>query len=109
VQVKEFEPQSTILQFIVLTTKLLNCGDLNFQNHFMKNIQKKFVASREARDQALGWGIWTNLICSFFSCNVLDFINCENLFRYPCKKVRPASDSISLVARKARGYLFLSY
>ena len=79
------------------------------KNLLLFRLALAILCSSKDRDQALGCGIWTNLICSFFSCNALDFINCENLFRYPCKKVRPASDSISLVARKARGYLFLSY
>jgi hypothetical protein len=30
----------------------------------MKKKAKKYVSSREARKQALGWNIWTNLIIS---------------------------------------------
>ena len=32
------------------------------QDCFAKNRQKLSVTLREARDQALGWGVWTNLI-----------------------------------------------
>ena len=75
VEVKGIEPQSTRWEFRVqLHYQVLMCNDFIFDQKcktVLKKETKNSGPSRETCDQALGWGIWTNLIISNLNWTVL--------------------------------------